>query len=62
MKVESTTFLCDVAKCRERLSVTYGTADQIAAHLSLVEAGWKVHRSLLGWRHVCTSHTVEDLQ
>ncbi len=56
MKVSSTTFRCDQADCEESLTVPHGDAEQVAAHVVLVEKGWKVHRRPLGWKHACPDH------
>lgn len=57
MKIETTTFLCDTPKCRESHTVYEGTDYQVAAHLALAEAGWRIERShVSGWNHFCTTH------
>lgn len=55
MKVESLTFYCDATGCSAVVSHSLidGTT---GAHLSLVEGGWQVNRTLNGWKHYCPEH------
>lgn len=60
MKAQSLTFFCDVKGCDEVLTVIEDNDTE--GYMSLIEKGWKVRRNpVSGWKHVCTTHTVGDL-
>lgn len=58
MKIASTTFICDKAKCTSRFT---STADgPVGPYLDLTESGWSVHRRYDGWKHYCQDHGGES--
>ena len=62
MKIQTTTFTCDVSRCKAQTTVFAGQGEPVSAYLDLVAGGWQVHRGITGWKHVCPEHEVGDLK